>query len=168
VTTHVPVQMLRCVIDDHGFAGEDIAEIAVDASAKVVSHHSDPNPGDIMLAQYSVPFCLAIASYYDPRDPDVFCDRTAADPRVRDLAQRVRVSADEGRKGWSARIVVSLRDGRRFEDAQQTFLGCPETPLSDEQLRFKFDRLCRDVHLKPGLFDDLMRLETLPSLADIL
>jgi 2-methylcitrate dehydratase PrpD len=168
VTTHVPVQMLRSLIDDHGFAGEDIAEIAVDASAKVFSHHSDPNPGDIMLAQYSVPFCLAIASHYDPRDPDVFCDRTAADPRVRDLAKRVRVSADEGRKGWSARIAVSLRDGRRVEDAQQTFLGCPETPLSDDQLRFKFDRLCRDVHLKPGLFDDLMRLETLPSLADIL
>jgi 2-methylcitrate dehydratase PrpD len=168
VTTHVPVQMLRSLIDTHGFAGEDIAEIAVDASAKVVSHHNDPNPGDIMLAQYSVPFCLAIASYYDPRDPDVFCDRTAADPRVRDLAKRVPVTADEGRKGWSARIVVSLRDGRRFEDAQQTFLGCPETPLSDDQLRFKFDRLCRDVHLKPTLFDDLMRLETLPSLADIL
>ena len=107
-------------------------------------------------------------SYNDPRDPDVFSDKTAADPRVRDLARRVRVSADGGRKGWSAHIAVSLRDGRRFEDAQETFLGCPQTPMSDEQLRFKFERLCRDARLKPGSFDALMQLETLPSLADAL
>lgn len=168
VTTHVPVQMLRAFIEQHGFAGDDIAEIAVDASAKVVSHHSGVDPGDIMLAQYSVPFCLAIASYYDPRDPDIFNDKTAADPRVRDLARRVRVSAGERRKGWSARIAVSLHDGRRFEDAKETFLGCPPTPMSDEQLRDKFERLCRDARLKPGAFDALMRLETLPSLADAL
>ncbi len=121
-----------------------------------------------MLAQYSVPFCLALASYNDPRDPDVFSDKTAADPRVRDLARRVRVSADGGRKGWSARIAVSLRDGRRFEDAQQTFLGCPETPISEEQLRFKFERLCKDARIKPSLFDALMQVEALPSLADVL
>jgi 2-methylcitrate dehydratase PrpD len=114
-----------------------------------------------------VPFCLAIASYYDPRAPDIFNDKTAADPRVRDLARRVQVGADGGRKGWSARIEVSLRDGRRFEDAKETFLGCPPTPMSDEQLRDKFERLCRDVHLNPALFDHLMRLETLPSLADV-
>jgi 2-methylcitrate dehydratase PrpD len=168
VTTHVPVQMLRGFIEQHGFAGDDITEITVDASAKVVSHHSDPDPGDIMLAQYSVPFCLALASYNDPRDPDVFSDLTAADPRVRDLARRVRVSAEGGRKGWSARIAVSLHDGRRFEDAQQSFLGCPPTPISDEQLRFKFERLCRDAPIKPSLFDELMQLETLPSLADAL
>ena len=145
VTSHVPVQMLRGFIEQHGFSGDDIAEIAVDASAKVVSHHSDADPGDIMLAQYSVPFNLALAAYHDPRDPDVFNDRTAADPRLRDLARRVRVTAQSGRKGWSARIAVSLRDGRRFEGAAETFLGCPQTPLSDEQLRFKFDRLCKDA-----------------------
>jgi 2-methylcitrate dehydratase PrpD len=165
VTTHVPVQMLRGFIEQHGFAGDDVSEIAVDASAKVVSHHSEADPGDIMLAQYSVPFCLAIAAYYDPRDPDIFSDRTAADPRVRDLVRRVRVTSDGGRKGWAARIAVSLRDGRGFEDERETFLGCPETPLSDEQLRFKFERLCRDVPMRLS-FDQLMAIETLPSLVD--
>jgi 2-methylcitrate dehydratase PrpD len=165
VTTHVPVQMLRALIERHGFSGDEIDEIAIDASAKVASHHSDPDPGDIMLAQYSVPFCLALAAYYDPRDPDVFSDRTAADARVRDLARRVRVMSDGGRTGWAAHIAVSLRDGRRFDDAQELFLGCPETPMSEEQLRFKFERLCRDARIKPALFDVLMRIQDLPSLA---
>jgi len=87
---------------------------------------------------------------------------------VRELARRVRVSADGGRKGWSARIAVTLRDGRRFEDTKESFLGCPPTPMSDEQLRDKFERLCRDARLQPGAFDALMRLETLPSLAGAL
>jgi 2-methylcitrate dehydratase PrpD len=167
VTSHVPVQLLRGFIEQHGFAGDDIADIAVDASDKVVSHHAEANPADIMQAQYSVPFNLALAAHYDPQDPDVYNDRTAADPRVRNLARRVCVGSTEGRKGWAARIVVSLRDGRRFEGAADTFLGCPQTPLSDEQLRFKFDRLCKDASepLRQSLFDDLMGVEDVPSLA---
>ena len=76
--------------------------------AKVVSHHSGADPGDIMLAQYSVPFNLALAAYHDPRDPDVFNDGTAADPRVRDLARRVRVTAD-GRPQGLERAASPLR-----------------------------------------------------------
>ena len=167
VTSHVPVQLLRGFIEQHGFAGDDIADIAVDASDKVVSHHAETSPADIMQAQYSVPFNLALAAHYDPQDPHVYNDRTAADPRVRNLARRVCVGSTEGRKGWAARIVVSLRDGRRFEGAADTFLGCPQTPLSDEQLRFKFDRLCKDASepLRQSLFDDLMGVEDVPSLA---
>jgi 2-methylcitrate dehydratase PrpD len=168
VTSHVPVQLMRGFIEQHGFSGDEIAGIEVDASAKVVSHHSDANPGDIMQAQYNVPFNLALAAYHDPRDPDIYNDRTAAEPRVRDLARRVRVGNAGGRKGWSAQIVVSLRDGRRFEAAAETFLGCPDTPVSDEQLRFKFDRLCKDAPLKPSMFDALMHLEATPSLAAVL
>ena len=165
VSSHVPVQMLRDFMEQHIFSGDDIAGIAVDASAKVVSHHSNHDPGDIMLAQYSVPFNLALAAYHDPRDPDNFNDTTAAEPRLRDLARRVTVTSAGGRKGWSAKLEVALRDGRRFEGALDTFLGCPDTPLTDDGLRFKFDRLCKDAPapLRQSLFDELMRLEKLRS-----
>src|SRR5262249_40350502 len=83
VTSHVPVQLLRGFMEQHGFSGDDIAEIAVDASDKVVSHHAESNPNDIMQSQYSVPCNLALAAYHDPRDPDVFNDRTIAEPPVR-------------------------------------------------------------------------------------
>lgn len=167
VTSHVPVQLLRETIERHGFAGDDIAAITVDASEKVLSHHSAPDPGDIMQAQYSVAFNLALAAYHDPRDPDVYNDGTAAEPGLRDLARRVRVTSAGGRKGWAAQIAVTLRDGRRFEAAADTFLGCPQTPLTDEQLRFKFDRLCKHAppHLQQSLFDELMRLEAVASVA---
>jgi 2-methylcitrate dehydratase PrpD len=165
VTAHVPVQLLRGFIDAHGFAGDDIREIAIEASAKVLSHHSDPDPADIMLAQYSVPFCVALSAYTDPLDPSVFSDRTVADPRIRGLARRVRVTAGGDAKGWAARMRVVLHDGRVLDGALDTWLGCPETPLTTEQLRVKFDRLCRDEseRLRQSLFDELMNLEGLPS-----
>ena len=69
------------------------------------------DPGDIMLAQYSVPFNLAIAAYHDPRDPGVFNDETDRPNRAcAILRSACACSADGGRKGWSAR---SHRDAAR-------------------------------------------------------
>ena len=167
VTAHVPVQLLRSFVEAHGFGGDDIRALAIEASAKVVSHHGEREPADLMLAQYSVPFCVALAAYHDPLDPAVFSERVIRDPRVRDLAQRIRLTASEAAvKGWGARISVSLNDGRTFGGQIDTWPGCPETPLSGEQLRTKFDRLTQGAssRLKNSLFDDLMRLERLTSL----
>jgi 2-methylcitrate dehydratase PrpD len=165
VTAHVAVPLLRGWMAEHGFSGDDIREIAIEASAKVVSHHSDPDPADIMLAQYSVPFCLALSAYHDPLDPTVFSDRTIAEARVRDLAKRIRTSESGTMKGWGARVQVVLHDGRSFDGALDSWLGCPETPMKTEQLRAKFDKLCQGESdaLKRSLFDELTGLDRLSS-----
>src|SRR5262245_36644475 len=166
VTAHVPVQLLRGFIEAHGFRGDDIRSITIEASAKVASHHSDPDPADLMLAQYSVPFCVALAAYHDPLDPTVFSDRVIRDERVRYLAQRIRIVASEAVKGWGARVSVVLADGRTVAGQSDTWLGCPETPLSPDQLQIKFDRLTQgaSTRLKRSLFDDLLRLDRYTSL----
>jgi 2-methylcitrate dehydratase PrpD len=167
VTAHVPVQLLRSFIEAHGITGHDIRTLTIEASEKVISHHNEREPPDIMLAQYSVPFCVAIAAYHDPLDPSVFTDRVIRESNVRDLAGRIRVSANDKIKGWGARVAVTLQDGRALEGQIDSWLGCPETPLAPEQLRIKFDRMVQadtSTRLRKSLFDDLMRLEHLPSL----
>jgi 2-methylcitrate dehydratase PrpD len=166
VTAQAPVQLLRGWIAEHGFSGDDIAALAIEGSAKVLSHHSDVNPADIMLAQYSVPFAVALSAYYDPLDPAVFSDRTVGDPRVRGLAKRISLSGGDHIKGWGTRMRLTLRDGRAFEAERDSFLGCPETPMSADQLRLKFDKLTQGCSekLRRTLFDDLMRIEQLQSL----
>jgi 2-methylcitrate dehydratase PrpD len=166
VTAHVPVQLLRGFMERHGFGGDDIRELAVGASDKVRSHHSERDPADIMLAQYSVPFCVAIAAYHDPLDPAVFCDRVAGETRVRELAKRISMSADENFGSWGARMRVVLHDGRTFEEASATWPGCPDSPLSDDALREKFERLTSALPAQhtASLFTELMRLEQLSSI----
>jgi 2-methylcitrate dehydratase PrpD len=161
VTAHVPVQLLRGLMEQHGFGGDDIRDLAIGASDKVASHHSERDPADIMLAQYSVPFCAALSAYHDPLDPGVFCDRVVGEPRVRELARRISMSTDERVDSWGARMQVVLSDGRSFEGASNTWLGCPETPLSRKQLRTKFGSLMQGTSAErmASLFDDLMRLD---------
>jgi len=172
VTAQAPVQLLRNEMATHGFDGRDIDTIIVRSSAKVVSHHSDLEPNDIMLAQYSVPFTLAIAAYADPIDPRVFSEEILQSPRVRDLAKRVEVSerTDGAGKGWGAELIIRLHDGREFAGTQESFLGCPEEPLSRKQLRDKFDALC--VGLGPAassaLFQVLWEIEDASDLSQLL
>src|SRR5215470_5160039 len=166
VTAHVPVQLLRNLMATGRFGAEDIQAIAIEASGKVVSHHNERAPADIMLAQYSVPFCVAIAAFHDPLDPAVFCDEVVRDPRVRALAKAIKVSAADTIKGWGARLDIALKDGRSFGGQIDTWLGCPETPLSIDQLHDKFDRITGSAStlLRETLFDHLMQLEQVKSL----
>ncbi|MEA2938454.1 MAG: hypothetical protein QOC56_1958 [Alphaproteobacteria bacterium] len=166
VTAHVPVQLLRGFLAEHRFAAGDIRDIAIEASDKVLSHHDERNPTDIMLAQYSVPFCVALSAYYDPLDPGVFSDIVIRDARVRNLAKRIRLVASDSLKGWGARMKVTLNDGRSFDAGLDTWLGCPETPLSSDQFRMKFDKLTQSASskLKYSLFDDLMQVQRFSSL----
>ena len=166
VTAQAPVELMRKFIEQQNFGGDDIRELAIEGSAKVLSHHSDADPADVMLAQYSVPFSVARAAYFDPNDPTVFSDRTLADGRVRALARRIGMSTSARTKGWSTRMTLTLNDGRVLEGTSDAFLGCPEMPMLPAHLRMKFDALTQSGsdRLKQSLFDDLMQLERLSSL----
>lgn len=139
-TAQVPVQLLRGLMEAHGFDGGAIDTLELAVSAKVLSHHNERRPSDIMLAQYSVPFSLAIAAFRDPERPSSFSDDALDDPAILGLAGRIGVQAG-GARGWGARMAVRLKDGRSFEAAGDSFVGCPETPASEADIARKFDRL---------------------------
>jgi len=158
VTAHAPVQLLRALMAETKITAEDIASITIAASAKVVSQHSNPRPGDVMLAQYSVPFSVALAAYFDPANPEVFNDGVLRDARVLALAERVRTT--EGRTP-SVSMRVRLAGGRELEGSLAAFRGCPEDPFTPEELKAKFDRLTSDVPRErtARVFDALSSIE---------
>jgi len=143
ITAHAPTEALRDLMAEKGFGGDDIAAIAVRGSPKLVSHHSDQAPADIMLAQYSTPFVVALAAYRDPEVPSVFTQDALADARIRDLATRVQVAerAGSAAKGWGVEMEITLKDGTRFELVKETFSGTPDLPFGDDDLRRKFRKL---------------------------
>jgi 2-methylcitrate dehydratase PrpD len=170
VTAHAPVQLLRGWIEQHGFSGNDIASIDLEMSEKVASTHSNADPGDIMLAQYSVPFATAIAAFHDPNDPRVFSDDVLKDPRVRQLAGRIVLRQQPGlAKGWGGTMRIRLANGEALSGELNSFLGTPETPFTEDGLKAKFERLVQDEapHLKSTLFADLMRLEQFERISEL-
>jgi 2-methylcitrate dehydratase PrpD len=162
VTAQAPIELLRALMTEHGFAASDVAGIEVAASEKVASHHSELRPADVLLAQYSVPFSLAVAACRDPADPTSFADDCIHDAGILDLAARIKIVP--GESGWGAGLAIALRDGRRLTGSIKSFRGCPETPMSLDDIAAKFRRLTRG---KPGADALLDALLDIASVADV-
>ena len=141
-TAHVPVTAALEIKSRHGITGGDIASVVVASSAKMVSHHNIPEPQDVMMAQYSAPFCVALAFYRDPRDPRVFSDQSLNDSAIRALCRQVKLEVLKGTDNEKAsRVTVVLKDGRKLVQDMESFPGMPQQPLSRDQLREKFNTL---------------------------
>jgi 2-methylcitrate dehydratase PrpD len=166
VTAQAPVQALRELMRDHSFGGGDVDFIRLECSEKVVSHHDIRAPQDVMQAQYSVPFCMALALYRDPLDPTAFDAGALDDPAIQAACRAVRLDAAQGLpSSWSARLEVTLKDGRRLARDAFAFRGMPGDEMSTAEEGERFDLLCsalapqaaRDLHGK------LQTLETQPA-----
>ena len=168
VTAHAPVHMLRALMLRHQFAGENIAELRLRVSDKVLSHHAARKPADVMQVQYSVPCVVAIAAYRDPENPASFTSDIVDSPPIMRLAEGIILepAAASGTKGTG--IVVTLRDGRRFEDSAQSFPGCSDQPFSAIQLKSKFKTLTAGRKIDAErMFDTLMSIETLDDVSTL-
>jgi 2-methylcitrate dehydratase PrpD len=170
VTAHTPVQALRALMAQHRFDGDTIARLCITASAKVLSHHTGRVPADVMQAQYSVPFCVALAAFLDPADPRVWNDAAVADPRIGALCRRIELRPfapdDTADSAWHTRLQVALDDGREFDADARHFRGMPEDPLDDDGVASKFRQLAgaRGDPRVEALLGGLMALETAPDL----
>ena len=64
------------------------------------------------MAQYSIPFCVALSLYFDPTDPESFDEKKLKDKKILAMMRKVRLKVDHEieDKGWdrAARVTVSL------------------------------------------------------------
>jgi 2-methylcitrate dehydratase PrpD len=118
-----------------------------------------------MAAQYSVPFCVAVAMYDDALDPNAFLVRGLADPRVRSLAAAIEMApfADDAarRSAWASEVVVRLKNGRELARTADDFIGTPSSPLSLEDVRAKYLRCAGAYPQAQALLAQLERIDAL-------
>ena len=147
ITAHAPAYLLRTLMQQNRFAGDDIATLRMGVSEKVLSHHTGRAPHDVMQAQYSVPYCTAIGAYHDLGDPRTLAEDVLTDPSIRALAERIVLEPkrDGNAKGWGVDMTVTLHDGRSFDEVIEDFPGCPAIPFSADRLEQKFRALTADA-----------------------
>jgi 2-methylcitrate dehydratase PrpD len=162
VTAQAPMQALRELMAEQEFQPQDVMGLSLQCAPKVCSHHDIRKPGDLMQAQYSVPFCVALALHRDPLQPSAFDESALTDP---DLAQTCALidlqPASDLPTAWSARLTVTLRDGRRLERAADAFRGMPQDPAGPDQERERFLALCQRLG-RPASLALHERLAALP------
>ncbi|HET7023325.1 MAG TPA: MmgE/PrpD family protein [Xanthobacteraceae bacterium] len=162
ITAQTSVQAILDLRAAHGYAAADVAAIHIAGNDKMARVNNIPSPPDIMLAQYSVPFCVALAHVRDARDPRSFDESALQDAQIRSLAQHVTITiAKDPPTPLAADVTVTLRDGRVLKRSIADFKGTPEQPLDGTELREKFLLLTRHCGAGDmgGLFDRLQNLE---------
>jgi 2-methylcitrate dehydratase PrpD len=174
INAHAPIEALSRLVQEHRFDISLISEISVGGIEKLVTHHAIYTPTDLMTAQYSIPFCVALSLYHDPMDPASFNDRNVRDKKILAMAKRVRLELDREieTKGWdrAARLTVHLKDGRRLSELVIHFRGTPKNPLSAAELEEKARRLTQSL-LAPKklarLSDTIFNLEKVEKIAQL-
>jgi len=166
-TTQAPLQALEDIQTEHRFSGGEVAEIELATNKKVVDRHNILNPADPMLAQYSVPFCLALACYRNSRDPRSFDQSALNDPDILSLCQRVRLIADGHHSGDAATVTIKLRDGRAWSRSVTRVKATPDDPPTKADVYEKFSLVTRHCprDKMDELFTRVQSLEREPDLA---
>ena len=168
ITAHVPVTAILRLKGRFGFAGDEVESVTVAGSEKMLSHHNIPAPRDLAMAQYSTPFCVALACYGDPRDPGAFSDATLSDQAIRKLCGKVKIELREhtpAKKQLGSRVTVRLKDGRVLAEELEEFPGTPDEPLDRNGLREKFETITAGLRRNrpAAIFDSIATLERAPN-----
>jgi 2-methylcitrate dehydratase PrpD len=158
-TAHAAVKAVRDLQAAYGFTGGDVASITVTGTRRMVERHNILEPPDLMLAQYSIPFCVALALHREARDPESYDETALADPAIRALTRKVKLlpEAGDGHGAMGSHVTVTLADGRKFEQHETGGM------LEAGELPDKFTGLTRKAMAGSGggarVYKRLMALE---------
>lgn len=165
-------QVVHRVTAAHAIEPGAVRRVRVGTSRHGLRHNAEPFPADTMAAQYSIPYCVAVALAGDAADPESYAPGRIENARLRALASRTELFVDEGVEAayperFGARVAIELQDGRVHEDVELDPHGTPQRPCSDEELTQKFKRLAAasvDDARCTTIIDLVSRVERLDTL----
>jgi 2-methylcitrate dehydratase PrpD len=170
ITAHTPVEGTLALMKQYQFTGDDVAEIDIQAIDRAVRVNSIAQPKDILLGQYSIPFCVSLALYRDPVDPRSFDASAIADPRIMGIASRIKMRKlppPDNMSDMTSIVTIKLKDGRNVSQRTTTFMGTPEMPMNEVALKEKFLMLTKDFGIA-HMTDIFMLLQSLEKQPDVM
>ena len=123
------------------------------------------------MGQYSIPFCVALSSYFDPTDPASFDAGKLKDKKIAALMGKIRLEVDHEieEKGWdrAARLTIELADRPRESKLVIHFKGTPGNPLSDAEVEAKARKLTRGIITERQLVKLVGMVQQLEKVTDV-
>jgi len=171
---HPALDAVHAIAGEHGVTADAVERIAI-TSIPFVTRMADPEPANMLAAKFSVPYAVAAALVRGTTDVSAFLDGARDDLRIRHLAARVDVRADpsmslRGSEGPTARVAVTLRDGRILTRDTTIVHGDAANPRPREELVAKFMALAADTlpsaHARE-VVEVVGRLERLKSVGEL-
>jgi 2-methylcitrate dehydratase PrpD len=157
---------------NRGVSAEDVREIRVATYTTATKVAGNPDPRTAFEAKFSTAYCVAAALALGSVRLRAFEEERLSDPLLRNLVKRTTVEADSqydaafpGQR--AARVTVVDGSGTEHEYVRTTRKGDPDDPLTDAELREKFDDLTVPVLGAGGSADLAHALWGLPDLDDV-
>jgi len=157
ISIQSPINLLTELVESHDIKPADVERIDVGCRTEHSLTHVGAiyEPQDVLGAQFSMPFSLAIRVAKRSNDLKLYTDPSVwRDPEVLRLAHRVYLHFDPRlaahkrpgeAHGYGCHLKVTLTDGRVFEKEEEYQKGNPKKPLSPAESRDKFRRLALSV-----------------------
>jgi 2-methylcitrate dehydratase PrpD len=170
--THSAIDALVELRARHRLTAAQVASVEVGVNAVVpdVLRHGRPTNG--LERKFSMEYCAAAALARGPLGLADFEDGPVPDAATRDLMTRVRMVVDPAlpheleQQAWT-RVTVRLADGTTFEEKPRGASGHPSSPLTDAELRAKFQACAAPVigaDAAEGVAEQLEHLEEIPDI----
>jgi 2-methylcitrate dehydratase PrpD len=157
---------------NQGVATDDVQEIRVATYTMATKVAGNPDPRTAFEAKFSTAYCVAAALELGSVRLRAFEEERLGDPRIRELVKRTTVVADPqydaafpGQR--AARVTVVDGGGGEHEYVRTTRKGDPDDPLTDAELREKFDDLTLPVLGEAGSAELGTALWGLPELGNV-
>jgi 2-methylcitrate dehydratase PrpD len=177
---HGQIDAVSRILAEHPVGVEDIDEIVLGTTEFGQSHAGTigPRPTNITAAQFSSHFSIGLTVAVGANDFAAYRDAQTvgfADPRVLEVASRVRVVVDDAcERAFPAHnmatATIRTRDGRMLTATIPEATGFPDNPLPPRSLEDKFLGLATVI--LPGeraeqLRDTILNLEALDDIGQL-
>jgi 2-methylcitrate dehydratase PrpD len=163
--THTSIAAALALRANHDLRAEDVASVRVTASqgAADALHYKDPETG--LEGKFSMHYPVAVALVTGEVGLAAFDDENVDDPAVQSTRERVtfEVDPDLPYDPFKTTVQVETTNGETHERVQDEPPGTPADPLSDAELREKFEMCAARV---PIDVDAGAAYETLDTLRD--
>jgi len=132
----------------------------------------DPAPKNVLAGKFSVPFAMASALVNGSTGVDSFTMKNVEDPRILDLAQRVKVVEDVAMTARlphkrPARITLTMKSGQVLQAATETNRGDWSDPFPAVEIREKYLSLATRLWREDAairIWDMVIEIDAAPSL----
>jgi 2-methylcitrate dehydratase PrpD len=146
---HPALDALFAMRVEHRLTAANVERLQVETYA-IGAAHRDTGWHDMLSAQMSYPFAMAVALVRGHADLADFDDAARADPEVLAACGKVDVRVDPAfdaayPRSRLARVTITTTDGRRITSTVDEGYGGPASPIGDEALARKFDGLVAPV-----------------------
>jgi 2-methylcitrate dehydratase PrpD len=147
---HAAIDAVFQIMKTESIDPDKIEEVEIRTYSTAVTRPHRYAPLNILDAQFSYPYIIAVAILEGAVMPWQFTEEKIRDPRIHEMAKKVFVVEDPEMTElypdkWPAMVTIKMNNDRKYDCRVDLAKGEPENPLTNEELHNKFVSLATTV-----------------------